>query len=203
MGIGVNLVVVKAELSPEFLLGAYASGIFPMGYPGGRVAWYAPDPRAIIELDEFHVSNTLRRKYQQQRFDLTVNRAFPTVIRACSRRREGTWISQEIIEAYERLHELGYAHSVECRLAGKLAGGLYGVALGGAFFGESMVHREPDASKIALVYLVGRLRERGYALLDVQVLTPHLARFGAKEIPRREYMLRLQVALKKECRFAD
>ena len=194
---------VKAELSPELVLGAYASGIFPMGYPGGRVAWYAPDPRAIIELDEFHVSNTLRRKYQQGRFELAVDRAFPAVIRACSHRPEGTWISREIIEAYVRLHELGYAHSVECRREGKLAGGLYGVALGGAFFGESMFHREPDASKIAMVYLVERLRERGYGLLDVQVLTPHLARFGAKEIPRREYMVRLRAALKKECRFVD
>jgi leucyl/phenylalanyl-tRNA--protein transferase len=201
VGIGVDLAVVKAELSPEFVLRAYASGIFPMGDPEGGVAWFSPDPRAIIDLDAFHISNTLRRKYQQERFELAVNRDFPRVIRACGARPEGTWISEEIVEAYVRLHELGYAHSVECRRAGKLAGGLYGVALGGAFFGESMFHRERDASKIATVYLVRRLRERGYGLLDVQVLTPHLARFGAKEIPRREYMVRLRAALKRECCF--
>lgn len=172
-----------------------------MGYPEGGIAWFAPDPRAVIDLDDFHVSNTLRRRYQQGRFDLAVNRDFRAVIRACGERPEGTWISEEIIAAYVRLHELGYAHSVECRLKEKLVGGLYGVALGGAFFGESMFYWERDASKIAMVYLVRRLRERGYGLLDVQVLTPHLARFGAKEIPRRQYMVRLRAALKKECRF--
>jgi leucyl/phenylalanyl-tRNA--protein transferase len=193
---------MKRELAPAFLLNAYASGVFPMSDEQGRISWYAPDPRAIIELDEFHVPRTLRSACRQNRFKIAVDRDFRRVIRGCAAREEGTWISEDMEEAYIRLHDMGLAHSVECYVGDELGGGLYGVALGGAFFGESMFHRVRDASKVALVFLVERLRERGYKLLDVQFLTEHLARFGAKEIPRNEYIVRLKVALKVSCTFA-
>ena len=195
--------MVKEELAPAVLLSAYASGVFPMSDPDGQIRWYAPDPRAILELEGFHVPRTLGRTYRQGRFETVPNRDFPAVIRACADREEGSWISGDMEAAYIELHELGFAHSVACYREGRLAGGLYGVALGGAFFGESMFHRERDASKISLVYLVERLRERGYKLLDVQFLTGHLIRFGAREIPRNEYMVRLRAALKTNCRFTD
>jgi leucyl/phenylalanyl-tRNA--protein transferase len=192
--------MAKLDLSPEGLLTAYSNGVFPMDY-NGEIVWFAPDPRAIVELEEFHVPGTLRRTYAQKRFELHVNREFEAVIRACADRPEGTWISADIIAAYLRLHALGFAHSVEAWQAGRLAGGLYGVAIGGAFFGESMFHRVRDASKIALVYLVERLRQRGYELLDIQFMTAHLQRFGAVEIPRRTYLRRLHQAIKLPCRF--
>jgi len=185
------------------LINAYASGVFPMSDDEGRISWYAPDPRAVIDLDEFHVPRTLRSVCRRNRFEVAVNRDFGAVIRRCAAREEGTWISEDIEEAYNRLHDQGLAHSVESYLGDELAGGLYGVALGGAFFGESMFHGVRDASKVALVFLVERLRERGYKLLDVQFLTEHLARFGAKEIPRNEYLVKLKAALKVACRFAD
>ena len=188
------------ELTPDLLLSAYAQGVFPMDVDG-EIRWFCPDPRAIIELDEFRVSRTLRQTCRQGRFDLRVNTAFSAVIRACADRKEGTWISPEIIVAYERLHRLGFAHSVEAHRDGELAGGLYGVALAGAFFGESMFYVQRDASKVALVHLVERLRHRGYVLLDVQFLTPHLERLGASEIPRKEYLTRLLGALDLRCRF--
>ena len=156
-----------------------------------------------MELDAFHMPRTLRQVYRQGRFELFVNRSFREVIEACADRREGTWISGDIVEAYCELHQSGFAHSVEAWRDGALVGGLYGVALKGAFFGESMFHRERDASKVALAHLVERLRERGFALLDVQFVTPHLARFGAVEVTRREYLVRLGQALKLERRFAD
>ncbi len=194
---------MHAGLTAERLLIAYASGMFPMADSGGEIGWYCPDPRAIIELEGFHVGRSLRQVVRQQRLKVLVNRAFRRVIEACAERGEGTWISPEIIEAYSNLHELGYAHSVEAWRGEALAGGLYGVALGGAFFGESMFHLARDASKVALVALVERLRERGYVLLDTQFMTPHLARFGAVEIPRREYFVRLRKALRRVCRFED
>ena len=137
----------------------------------------------------------------QIKFEITFDTDFETVIRECAKRKEGTWISKGIIDSYCNLHQLGYAHSVETRLNGKLVGGLYGVALGGAFFGESMYHRATDASKVALVALVERLRERGFVLLDTQWTTPHLRQFGACEIPRREYLWQLERAVNLECRF--
>jgi leucyl/phenylalanyl-tRNA--protein transferase len=190
-------------LKPDLLLEAYRQGVFPMALKAtGRIGWFSPDPRAIIPLDErFHVPHGLRRVIKQQRFTVTVNRAFDKVIRECSVRSEGTWISPGIIKAYTQLHRLGYAHSVETRLADDVVGGLYGVALGGAFFGESMFHRVTDASKVALVFLVERLRARGYTLLDTQWLTPHLSRFGAYEISRAEYLTRLADALSRDCHF--
>ncbi len=196
-------------LTPELLIRAYSQAIFPMSV-AGDIAWFSPDPRCIIELDNFHVSHSLMRTFKQGGFELKVNSAFDEVIKACAEtEREtkdgmenGTWISQEIIAAYTELHRLGLAHSVEAYFEGKLSGGLYGVALGSAFMGESMFHWQTDASKVAMVFLVERLKERGYTLLDCQYHTEHLARFGAVMISKAEYQKRLQLALLKNCQFA-
>ncbi|MEM1118529.1 MAG: leucyl/phenylalanyl-tRNA--protein transferase [Bacteroidota bacterium] len=188
-------------LTPDLLVAAYQSGIFPMADRDGRVGWYAPDPRAVLPLDAFHVPKTLAKTVRQGRFEVAVDRDFEAVMRACAAPapgREETWISDEIVAAYTTLHRLGAAHSVECWREGQFAGGLYGVALGGAFFGESMVSRERDASKVALVHLVDRLRTGGFALLDTQMTTPHLERFGVVEISRVEYERRLARALAAE-----
>jgi len=191
------------ELTSEALLSAYAVGVFPMADDEGIVHWLAPDPRAIIPLDSFKVSRSLRTLIGRRAFDISVNRAFDRVIEGCADRAEGTWISLEMLEAYERLHRLGFAHSVEAWRCEELAGGLYGVSIGGAFFGESMFHRVTDASKVALAALVDRLRDRGFALLDVQFMTEHLRQFGTLEIRRHEYERRLQHALSRPCRFVD
>jgi len=191
------------EITPEHVLKAYTLGLFPMADRSGRIGWYSPDPRCVFQLDHFYVPRTLRKTIRRGVFELRVNTAFAEVIRACADRPEGTWISPRIIALYTRLHEMGFAHSVESWKEGRLAGGLYGVAIGGAFFGESMFHRATDASKVALVHLVERLRQRGYTLLDTQWSTPHLARFGAVEIPREEYLRRLHAALRLNCCFAD
>jgi leucyl/phenylalanyl-tRNA--protein transferase len=189
-------------LTPDLLVRAYCAGFFPMADSRhGRIRWYSPDPRAVIPLETFHVPRSLRRTLRRGLFEVRVNGAFAAVIRACAERPE-TWISDEIVRAYEDLHALGLAHSVETWREGRLVGGLYGVALGGAFFGESMFSRETDASKVALVALVERLRARGFVLLDTQFLTPHLARFGAVEIPRADYLRRLEAALRVERHFA-
>ena len=187
-------------LTPALLLSAYAQGIFPMDVDG-VIQWFSPDPRAVIDLDGFRVSRSLRQAVRSGRFDVQVDRAFEQVMRACADRPEGTWISEEIIAGYTRLHEFGFAHSVEAYRDGELVGGLYGVAVCGAFFGESMFHRATDASKVALVHLVERLRTGGYRLLDVQFVTPHLRRFGTEEIPRHEYLERLAAALAVQGRF--
>jgi leucyl/phenylalanyl-tRNA--protein transferase len=149
------------------------------------------------------VPRSLRPVLRQRKFDIRADTAFNEVIRACADRTEGTWISDEVIDVYSELHRRGYAHSVEAWQDRKLVGGLYGVTLGGAFFGESMFHRVPDASKVALVALMERLKERGFALVDTQWSTPHLLRFGAIEIPRREYLRRLEQALALPRQFAD
>jgi leucyl/phenylalanyl-tRNA--protein transferase len=190
-------------IEPEILLTAYRCGIFPMAVDKrGRIGWFSPDPRAVIPLDtRFHIPHGLRRVLKQKKFEITTDTDFETVIRECARRKEGTWISRGIIDSYCNLHRLGHAHSIETRRDGKLVGGLYGVALGGAFFGESMFHRATDASKVALVALVERLRARSFALLDTQWTTPHLQQFGACEIPRREYLWQLEQALKLDRRF--
>ena len=184
----------------ELLVSAYASGWFPMAVDPGEIRWYSPDPRGIIPLEAFHVPSRLARVVRAGRFRIEIDRDFEAVIRACAEaeRRDGdpgTWIDGEIIESYCALHRAGLAHSVEARQDGRLMGGLYGVALGGAFFGESMFHRATDASKVALVALVERLRARGYRLLDLQWVTPHLEQFGAIEIPRRTYLKMLEEAL--------
>lgn len=190
-------------LDPRSLLTAYCKGIFPMAVDKhGSIGWFSPDPRAIIPLDErFHVPHGLRRVLKKNPFEITVDREFKAVMRACAKRREGTWISDEIVESYCDLHRLGFAHSVEARLGGKLAGGLYGVHIGGAFFGESMFHRATDASKVALVALVERLRAGGFALLDTQWTTPYLTQFGTMEIPRRDYLRLLKKAVALDCKF--
>jgi leucyl/phenylalanyl-tRNA--protein transferase len=185
-------------LTPRLLLRAYQAGIFPMGHAGPDeevIHWYAPDPRGIIPLDDFHVPSTLAQQVRQERFEVVSDRDFEAVIRACAD-RDRTWITPEIQQSYIELHEAGYAHSVECWREGDLAGGLYGVAIGGAFFGESMFYRARNASKIALVHLVRQMRRGGFVLLDTQYKTEHLDQFGAIEIPRTEYERRLAHALK-------
>ena len=186
-------------LDPELLLAAYAQGIFPMAVNArGRLGWFSPDPRALIPLDErFHVPHGLRRALKKGRFTITVDQDFEGVIRACAQSHGETWISPEIRRGYTELHRAGHAHSVEARLEGRLVGGLYGVRLGAAFFGESMFHWETDASKVALVALVERLRAGGFRLLDTQWTTPHLERFGAFEMPKADYLKILRAAVKQ------
>src|SRR5215212_7871185 len=183
----------SVSLDPETLLSAYAQGAFPMADRDGSIRWYTADPRGIFPLDTFHVPRTLRQIIRQGKFEVRVNHDFEQAMRACmeARRDEGgTWINESLVEAYVRLHQLGFAHSVECWSDGELAGGLYGVSLGGAFFGESMFHRATNASKIALVHLVERLKSRGYELLDTQATTPHLRQFGCVDIAAGEYLKR-------------
>ncbi|HEY1771121.1 MAG TPA: leucyl/phenylalanyl-tRNA--protein transferase [Chthoniobacterales bacterium] len=174
-------------IEPDILLRGYRLGIFPMAMPNDEIGWFSPDPRTILPLDHFHIPHGLRRERRKQNFEIRINHSFAEVMRACAARDE-TWINREIRESYVRLHEIGCAHSVEAWLPNELVGGLYGVAIGGAFFGESMFHRATGASKIALWALVERLRARGFTLLDLQWLTPHLAQFGAREIPRPLYL---------------
>jgi leucyl/phenylalanyl-tRNA--protein transferase len=191
-------------LPPQILINAYSQGVFPMADPDGTIYWYDPDPRAIIPLDKFHVSRSLRRTIRKGGFEIKIDTAFREVITACAAPapgRESTWINDEIIESYGALHELGFAHSVETWIEGELAGGLYGVSLAGLFAGESMFSWVTDGSKIALVYLVKHLRRRGFVLLDTQFATDHLRRFGAIEIPRLEYKRRLVQALRSGARF--
>lgn len=185
------------------LLTAYCHGIFPMAVnQRGDIRWFSPDPRSLIPLDEkFHVPHGLKRTLKKNRFEVAMDRDFEGVMRACSTAHGSTWISKGLIRAYCELHRRGFAHSVETRLGGELAGGLYGVHIRGAFFGESMFHRVTDASKVALVALVARLRERGFLLLDTQWTTPHLEQFGTFEVPREDYLKRLEAALQRECVF--
>ncbi len=190
-----GLVAVGGDLRPERLLQAYRCGVFPWYDEGEPICWWSPDPRAIFELDGLHISRRLRRTIRSGRFHVTVNENFAGVIRGCADRTEGTWITSAMIEAYETLHRLGYAHSVEVWHGKELAGGLYGVALGGFFAGESMFTRQRDGSKVALVYLMERLRRRGFELFDIQFLTEHTAGLGATEIPRKAYLARLRHAL--------
>lgn len=190
-------------LTPELVLHAYTLGAFPMGEPDGEIAWYSPDPRCIFPLDTFKPARSLRQVIRRAIFDVRINTAFADVMAACADRGEGTWISKEIFAVYAALHDSGFAHSVECWHEGRLAGGLYGVAIGGAFFGESMFTRVTDASKVALVALIERLRARGFTLLDAQWLTPHLERLGAVEIRRRQYLRRLHQALLIRTNFVD
>jgi len=192
-------------VDPAVLVQAYRQGIFPMAVETGEIGWFSPDPRGILPIESFHVPSRLARVLRQGRFDVHVDRAFTEVMRACALRPDGdgTWINDDIVEGYTALHRLGLAHSVETWQDGRLAGGLYGVHLGGAFFGESMFHRVTDASKVALAALVERLDRRGFLLLDVQWVTPHLERFGAIEVSRAQYLARLRRALERDCTFLD
>jgi leucyl/phenylalanyl-tRNA--protein transferase len=195
---------MEIELTPDLVLRAYAAGIFPMAESAAdeRLVWFDPDPRGVIPLDEsFHVPRRLARTLKRAPFEISVDRDFDGVLGNCAATRPDTWINSTIRRVYGELHRLGFAHSVESRRDGELVGGLYGVALGGAFFGESMFATATDASKAALVHLIERLRAGGYTLLDSQFLTPHLARFGAREIPRRDYRRQLAAALKVETDF--
>ncbi len=188
-----GLVGMGGELSPRRLLQAYRRGIFPWYDDDYPVCWWSPDPRAIFE--------RLRRTMRSGRFTVTINQAFGEVIRGCADREEGTWIIPDMIQAYEKLHDLGWAHSLEVYRDGKLAGGLYGVAVGGLFAGESMFSRRTDASKVALAFTIDRLKERGFQLFDIQMITEHTAGLGAKEIPRAKYLARLRQALACQASF--
>lgn len=189
-------------LPPDLLLQAYSQGMFPMAMESGELGWFSPDPRGIIPIQGFHIPHGMKKLLREAPFDIRINTAFATVMRGCAL-RETTWISEAIMRSYIRLHELGYAHSVEAWQDRRLVGGLYGVSIGGAFFGESMFSRVSGASKVALCTLVQRLNDRGYRLLDTQWSTTHLRMFGACEIPRHEYMHRLRAALRLDCDFAD
>ncbi len=182
------------NLPPELLLEAYAAGIFPMGMPDGEIHWYSPDPRGIIPLEDFHTPHGLRRTLRSPSWEIRIDTDFDAVLYACAEREE-TWITEDIAASYRELFASAHAHSVEVWRKGELAGGLYGVALGGAFFGESMFHRVTDASKVALWHLVDLLKKGGFTLLDIQWSTTHLEQFGAIEIPREEYLVRLRQAL--------
>lgn len=195
-----------SDLTPELLLCAYASGIFPMANDRDdpTIQWIDPHQRGIIPLDAYHVPRSVRKLLRQQRFEIRTNSAFEAVITACAECRDDrprTWLNDELITLYCALHDRHYAHSVECWIDDRLVGGAYGLSLGGAFFGESMFSRVRDASKVALVDLIERLNLGGYCLLDTQFVTDHLKRFGAIEIPREAYLRRLRQALAVEARF--
>ncbi|HZO73549.1 MAG TPA: leucyl/phenylalanyl-tRNA--protein transferase [Ktedonobacteraceae bacterium] len=185
-------------LNPALLIRAYEQGIFPMADRRGRISWYAPDPRAILEHDHLHVSRSLRAFLRKNIYQIRMDTAFETVMRSCAQREE-TWINEEFIKAYCYLHHIGCAHSFEAWQGDKLVGGLYGVALGGAFMGESMFSHATNASKVCLVALVNHLKAQGYTLHDTQFITPHLASLGVIEIPRSLYEQRLKEALRLPC----
>ena len=203
-----GLLALGGKLAPDWLLDAYQHGIFPWPFTSDLrlMAWWSPDPRAVLELDELHVSRRLARTCRSDRFEVTCDKDFVAVLDGCATengRRGATWLLPAMIRAYTRLHELGYAHSIEVWHEGRLAGGTYGVAIGGLFAAESKFYRVRDASKVALVHLVAHLRRRGYVLLDIQQLTPHTARLGAKEIPRAEYLRRLEEAVALSVSFGN
>jgi len=183
-------------IDPEVLLAGYATGIFPMADKDGSISWYSPDPRAIIPLDRYNIPRSTRQLQKSGRFRIQIDTCYTSVMRGCASRDE-TWISGGIIESYVNLFRLGYAHSVESFDEEGLAGGLYGVALGSAFFGESMFSFRSGASKVALAFLLEHMRQKGFTLLDVQYMTPHLSMFGAVEIPRDEYIAQLNEATRK------
>jgi leucyl/phenylalanyl-tRNA--protein transferase len=197
-----GLVAVGGDLSVPRLLLAYRNGIFP--WTANPVTWWSPDPRGIFELDRFHVSRSLARVLRQQQFRVSVNQAFRAVMEGCAEPapgRRSTWITPKFLEAYCQLNAQGHAHSVECWLGKHLAGGIYGVAIGGFFAGESMFHRASNASKVALFHLIEHLRRQGFELLDVQMLTPITSQLGGVNIPRTDYLERLARATAKACDF--
>lgn len=199
-----GLLAIGGRLTTEWLLDAYAHGIFPWPSPGYPLMWWSPDPRAVIEFDNLHVSRRLERTIRSGRFEITRDHDFAAVMRGCGTaqdRRDATWVTPAMVRAYAQLHREGHAHSMEAWRDGELVGGVYGVSLAGAFFAESMFYRERDASKVALVHLVRHLQARGYQLLDIQQLTPHTQRLGAVEIPRREFLHRLEQALQYSANF--
>ena len=197
-----GLVAIGGDLSVPRLLLAYRRGIFP--WTDDPITWWSPDPRAIIELDRFHIPESLARAIRKGVFEITLDRAFRNVVEACAAPapgRSSTWISANFIEAYTRLHIKGHAHSVECWQLGRLVGGIYGVTIGGFFAGESMFHRVSNASKVALYHLIQHLRSRGFVLFDIQLTTPLTRQLGAVTIPREEYLRRLAQAIEMDCVF--
>jgi leucyl/phenylalanyl-tRNA--protein transferase len=199
-----GLLAVGGDLSPERLVAAYAAGIFPWYGAGSPILWWSPDPRLVLRPERLHVPRSLARTLKRGRFRFTADTAFSQVIRACAGAerpgQDGTWITAAMISAYERLHALGLAHSFEAWEGGALAGGLYGVSLGSAYFGESMFSVRPDASKAAFVVAVAHLRRHGVGLVDCQVRTDHLARFGAEEVAREDFLALLDAALEAPTR---
>jgi leucyl/phenylalanyl-tRNA--protein transferase len=195
-----GLLAVGGDLSPERLLEAYRSGIFPWYSEDQPILWWSPDPRCVLDLNDFRISRSLRRTLRKEIFTTSFDCAFEEVIRACAtvyrEGQAGTWITSEMEAAYIRLHGLGLAHSVECWFEGELAGGIYGVSLGKVFFGESMFHHKTDASKVALATLVERLKSWNFEFIDAQMATDHMISLGAKEIPRRIFLKRLRSALR-------
>jgi len=197
-----GLVAVGGDLSVARLLAAYRRGLFP--WTVNPITWWSPDPRGMIELDQFHVPASLAKVIRQRTFQVTVDQAFPAVMQACAApgpKRRSTWITPEFIAAYTRLQVQGHAHSVECWQHGELVGGIYGLALGGLFAGESMFHHVSNASKVALHHLVGHLRERRFTLLDIQMVTAATQPLGAREISRHDYLKRLAIATAQDCVF--
>lgn len=196
-----GIVAVGGNLQPDMLLSAYAQGIFPWYSEGQPILWWSPDPRFVLLPERLHLSRSLKRTLKHRRFELRFDSAFAQVVAHCRETprplQNGTWITSEMADAYVQLHEMGFAHSVEAYEGGQLVGGLYGVSLGAAFFGESMFAHRPDASKNAFVALIRRLREAEFHLIDCQVYTEHLARFGAAEIPRAEFLEKLRGALER------
>lgn len=200
-----GLLAVGGDLSPARLLDAYRQGVFPWGTVDGHPLWYSPDPRMVLFPDEMRISRSLKKTLRAGRYQAHFDTDFPAVIAACAetprRDQDGTWISPDMMEAYIRLHELGWAHSVEIYGEGNLLGGLYGLAIGGMFYGESMFARRTDASKIAFAHAVRFLQEKGFGLIDCQMRTSHLASLGAREIPRREFVARLAALIARpSCR---
>lgn len=195
-----GLLAVGGDLDPDRLIAGYSSGIFPWYSEGQPILWYSPDPRFVLPLSELRVGRTLRQSIRHRRFDLTMDAAFRDVIEHCASiprpGQKGTWITAAMVDGYVTLHERGFAHSVEAWLHGDLVGGLYGVSLGSLFFGESMFSLLPEASKVAFVAFAGQIRAWGIDLLDSQVPTRHLARFGARSIPRRQYLEKLRLGLR-------
>jgi len=199
---GMGCVALGSRLSPAMILAAYRRGIFPMAEPDGSFGWWCPDPRTIVDLDDYHLPRRLARTIRQGKYEVRVDEACPDVIAQCADRDE-TWISPEIEEVYGELFRQGHVHSVETWLEGELVGGLYGVAIGGAFMAESMFHTARDASKVAVVGLIERLRARGYVLLDIQYQTQATSIFRPKRISRREYLRRLRAAVELPRTFVD
>ncbi len=189
-------------LDPSLVINAYAQGIFPMANHRGKISWYAPDPRAILEHANLHVSRSLRTTIRKDIYEVRMDTAFEAVMRCCGSRTE-TWINEEFIKTYTYLYTVGFAHSVEAWKASALVGGLYGIAIGGAFMGESMFSFTTDASKVCLVALVEHLKLRGYVLHDTQFLTDHLATLGVTEIPRKIYEQRLNEAIQLPCTWTN
>jgi leucyl/phenylalanyl-tRNA--protein transferase len=196
-----GVVAVGGDTSPERLILAYSQGIFPWPHRGLPLLWFSPDPRCVLPLDAVHVGRSLRKRIRSEAFELRADTAFEAVMDGCSSvprpGQDGTWITRDIKRGYTALHRLGHAHSIEVYLRGELVGGLYGVAVGGSFCGESMFARADDASKVALIGLCAHLIEHGFSLLDCQVMTAHLSRFGAQELPRRLYLRALRKAVSR------